>query len=158
MHSLPLYRCVKHFSMPENSTKTSYKRKRNPTKNILHSLFTTQRENETTWETRKGSVKKYTVFSDFLEWSLQQPATLLCTNAKLCLCLCTSNTLSLLHHSTWWISIQASKHYIITCCASSHRRCSCTCYKAARRLALLAKAFLPKAPALLLQAQQVSSR
>lgn len=48
------------------------------------------------------------MFSDFLEWSLQQPATLLCTNAKLCTCLCTSNTLTLLHHSTWWISIQES--------------------------------------------------
>lgn len=49
-----------------------------------------------------------TVFSDFLQWSLRQPAALLCTNAKLCTCLCTSNTLSLLHHSIWSISIQAS--------------------------------------------------
>lgn len=54
------------------------------------------------------SVKQYTVFSDFLEWSLQQPAILLCTNAKLCTCLCTSNSLPLLHHSIWWISIQTS--------------------------------------------------
>lgn len=37
--------------------KTSYRKKRKPTKNILDSLFTTHRENETTWETRKGSVK-----------------------------------------------------------------------------------------------------
>lgn len=48
------------------------------------------------------------------------------------------------------------KYYIITCCASNHR--GCTCYKATRRLALLAEFFLPKDPALLLWALQVSSR
>lgn len=66
--TLLLYHRVKRFHMSQNFVKNILQKEKQSNKNIQDSLFTTQRENETTWETRKGSVKgQYTIFNDFLE-------------------------------------------------------------------------------------------
>lgn len=69
------------------------------------------------WETHRDSVKgQYTAFEYFLPLFLQQPAALRCTtksNAKLCTCLCSSNTQSLLYHRIRWLDIQASIYSLL---------------------------------------------